>query len=197
MINKNWIIIALAVIVAALIGGFWWYDHAKLKKVSLGWQTLYTACQNAPADTVIVYDSIIIPGKTIIKPVPYKVIEHDTVIKLIKENWYSDVFKKDGVRFNYQAHTMGELLDLKFSDFVWPKEIVTITRHVDTCATTAPPPKLFRWGLYTEMQTDNFTTIPGIGLGGQVVISEQLTLGLGAAYDKGFKGNLRFGILFK
>jgi len=195
--NKNWIIIILAVIVASLIGGFWYYDHNKLKKASLEWKELYYVCKNAPADTVIHYDSIMIPGKTIIKPVPIKFIVYDTIIKEIRENWYSDVFKKDGIRFNYQAHTMGELLDLNFSDFVWPKETQYITKRTDTCINKpAPKRPIFLWGAYTGMNAWSFKEFPAIVIGGHTLIKEQLYIGLGGGYYKGFMGELRIGIFF-
>jgi len=199
MVNKNWIIIILAVIVAALIAGFWWYDHTKLKKASANWQMLYYACKNAPADTVIHYDSIYVQGGTMIKLVPIKTVIHDTIIKVLRENWYDSTFRQGGIRFRYQARTMGELRELVFSEFVWPKEVVTITRRVDTCLLkpAAYKPMLLHWGVYSELVTDNFTKFPGIGLGGQIIIKDRLTISAGGLYTDRLMGSLRVGVLFK
>lgn len=199
MINKNWIIVILAVVVAALIAGFWWWDHSKLKKQSANWQAQYEAVKNAPADTVIRYDSIYVQGGTLIKPVPYKVIEYDTVIMRISQSWYDSVYKGDGWRFRYRAKVTGSLDYIEFSDLVAPVTVKYITRHIDTCILkpTAYKPMLLHWGVYGELVTDNFTEFPGIGLGGQIILNDRLTIGLGGLYLDGFKGSLRVGVLLR
>jgi hypothetical protein len=198
MINKNWIIIALAVIVAALIGGFWYYDHAKLKKQSAEWKTLYRTCQNAPADTVVIHDSIMIPGVTIIKPIPVSVIIRDTIIRQIAQNWYDSVYKGDGWRFRYKAKVTGSLDYIEFIDLVAPVTTTYITRHIDTCL-VKPLPKqpLLRIGPYAGVTLNSFSRFPGFELGGQMVIKDQATLSVGGQYLDGFYANVRLGILFK
>ena len=100
-------------------------------------------------------------------------------------------------RWMAQAHGSIDLIE--FYDFVWPEKTVTITKKVDTCIAREPAykAKFLHWGLYTEIQANNLKEFPGIGLGGQVVIKDRLTIGLGAVYADKFYGNLRIGVLLK
>jgi hypothetical protein len=191
-------IILIAIILIGIIGGVWYYNRKKNHQIEL--LTVQLAdCKNAPADTVIHYDSIYVQGGTLIKLVPYKVIQYDTIRVAYKESFYDSVFKGDGWRFRYRLKTLGSLDYIEFSDLVAPKEIQYITRHQDTCITKPPAykAKLFHYGLYTELVADNFTTFPGIGLGLQGIINDRLTIGLGAVYQDQLYGNLRIGILLK
>lgn len=198
MINKNWIIIALAVIVAALIGGFWYYDHSKLKKQSAEWKTLYTACQNAPADTVKRKDSIVYKERVVFKPYPVKVIQIDSILVPYKESFYDSVWKKDGWRIHYSLKTLGSLDYIEFSDLVAPKEIITITRKIDTCINkTIPKQPLFRIGPYIDLTLNSFNKFPGLGAGIQLVIKDQLSVSVGGLYLDNIYVTVRFGILFK
>lgn len=198
MINKTWIIVILAVIIAALIAGFGWWGYSKLKKESNGWKAMYYGCRNAPADTVIKYVSIYLPGATVVKPVPYKIIEHDTILITLREIYYDSVYKNNGWRFRYRMKTYGSLDYIEFSDLVAPKEIVTITRHIDTCI-VKPLLKqpTFRIGPYVDLTLNSFSKFPGLGLGGQVIVKDQLTFSVGGLYMDGFSANVRIGWLFK
>jgi hypothetical protein len=197
MINKNWIIIALAVIVAALIAGFWWYDHNKLKKQSVEWQTLYRTCQNAPADTIKMKDSIVYRDTTIFKPYPVKVEIHDSVFRQERISWYDSVYKKDGWRIHYKLRTQGSLDYIEFSDLVAPKEIITITRKIDTCINQVITQPVFRIGPYVGLALNSFNKFPGLGAGIQLVIKDQLSVSVGGLYLDNIYVTVRFGILFK
>jgi len=150
------------------------------------------------ADTLIIHDSITMPGMTLIKPIPVKVVVHDSIFVPLKESFYDSIFRGQGWRFRYRIKALGEVSELSFSDFVVPKEVQVITRQVDTCFSKPPAykPKFWHYGLYTELQAANFSEFPGIGLGAQVIILDRVTVGLGGVYDKGLKGNLRIGVLF-
>jgi len=158
-----------------------------------------TAYKSAKADTVILYDTIHIPAEIRIKPIPVKTIIHDTIIKEISENWYDSTFNQKGIRFHWSAHILGNLNDLSFSDFVFPKEIDRITLRTDTCFSKSPAykAKLLHWGLYAEMVGRNFKDFPGIGIGGQIIVQDQLTVGIGGVYLNGTYVNVRIGLLFK
>ncbi|MCK9220270.1 MAG: hypothetical protein M0P47_09510 [Bacteroidales bacterium] len=156
------------------------------------------ALKHAKADTVIKFDSILVPGRTVIRPVPVKVEIHDTVLVPEKITWYDSVYQQGKVKFRWSAHVHGSIDYLEFSDFVWPEKTVTITKHIDTCFSKPPAykAKFLHWGLYTELQAANFNEFPGIGLGAQVIFLDRISVGLGGVYDKGLKGNLRIGVLF-
>jgi hypothetical protein len=150
------------------------------------------------ADTLIVRDSVMLPGRTVIKPIPIKFFVHDSIFVSQRELFYDSTFRGKGWRFRYRIKAIGEVSELSFSDFVVPRDVITITRSIDTCFSKSLEYKAKMWhlGVYTEIQASNFNEFPGIGLGGQVVIFDRLTIGLGGVYDKVLKGNLRIGVLF-
>jgi hypothetical protein len=160
---------------------------------------LYRTCLNAPADTVIIFDSIMVPRGVTFKPVPFKIDVHDTIFVPEKITWYDTVYREGKIKFKWMAQAHGSIDFIEFSDFVWPEKTVTITKKVDTCIAREPAykAKFLHWGLYTEIQANNLKEFPGIGLGGQVVIKDRLTIGLGAVYADKFYGNMRIGVLLK
>lgn len=157
------------------------------------------AYRRAKPDTVTTIDSIILPGGVVYKLVPKIVIIHDTVIRQISECWYDSTFRSEGLRFRYQAHTLGTLSDLTFSDFVIPKIETTITKTLDTCFSKPPEyrAKFLHYGLYTELAAQNLKEFPGIGAGVQLIFKDQVTVSAGAMYQNGIMGNLRIGVLIK
>ena len=162
--------------------------------------TLIQSFKNAPVRIDTVHDTIHLPGKIIIKPVPTKDSITDSLNHPITQSlnvcWYDSVFNQRGIRFRWQAK--GDLQFLSFSDFVWPKEIITITRQVDTCnAKPVQKQPTFRYGAYVGISLNSFTRFPGLELGGQVVVKDQLTVSAGGLYLDGIYGNLRLGWLFK
>jgi len=200
-VNKTlvWIAIILFLIIAALITGFWWYDHSKLKKEIKDWKHIYYACKNAPTDTIKKKDSIVYEDRIVYKPYPVRVEIHDSIPYPVKGtvSWYDSVYKKDGWRIHYKIKTLGILDNIEFSDLVAPRETYYITRHIDTCLEQKTEKKrLFQWGLYTGMNINSFSKFPGLVIGGHTLIKEQLYIGLGGGYYKGFMGELRIGIFF-
>jgi len=161
---------------------------------------LIAAYKNAPTKIDTVHDTIHLPGKFIIKPIPIIDSITDSLNHSITQSldvcWYDSVFNQSGIRFRWQAK--GDLHFLSFSDFTWPKEIITITRQVDTCfAKPFPKQPVFRFGPYVGLSLNSFTRFPGLELGGQVVVKDQLTVSAGGLYLNGIYGNLRLGWLFK
>jgi hypothetical protein len=162
--------------------------------------TLIQSFKNAPVSIDTVHDTIHLPGKIIIKPVPTKDSITDSLNHSITHSllisWYDSVFTHSGIRFRWQAK--GDLQFISFSDFVWPKEIITITRQVDTCiAKPIPKQPVFRIGPYVGLTLNSFTRFPGIEAGAQLIIKDQLTVSAGGLYLNGIYGNLRVGWLFK
>ncbi len=191
-----WVSIILAIFLIGVIVIERITHDNKRNKVIESQATLIAAYKNAPTKIDTVHDTIHHPGITIIKPVPVKVLIHDTVMAQQKVNLYDSVFIQGDIRFRWQAK--GDLQFITFSDFVWPREIITITRQVDTCI-TKPFPKqpTFRIGPYVGLSLNSFTKFPGIEAGAQVIIKDQLTISAGGLYLDAIYGNLRLGWLFK
>jgi len=158
--------------------------------------TIISAYKNAPIKIDTIHDTVHQLSQIVIKPISVKTVIHDTILIPYRECWYDSVFSQLGLRFHWQAK--GDLQSITFSDFTWPKDIITITRQVDTCI-TKPIPKqpLFRIGPYVGISINSFQTFPGLEAGAQLVIKDQLTISAGCLYINGIYGNLRLGWLFK
>jgi hypothetical protein len=191
-----WVSIILALILIGCIITERLVHDSKRNKVIVSQSMLIAAYKNAPTKIDTVHDTVHYPGVTIIKPVPFKVVIHDTILIPYRESWYDSVFNQGSIRFRWQAK--GDLQFLSFSDFTWPKEIITVTRQIDTCI-TKPVPKqpLFRIGPYVGLSLNTFSKFPGIEAGAQVVIKDQLTVSAGGLYLNGIYGNVRVGWLLK
>ena len=195
-----WVSIILALIlIGAVVLERLLHDAAK-NKILRSQATLIQSFKNAPTKIDTVHDTIHLPGKIIIKPVPTK----DSIIKSLNHPitqslnvfWYDSIFNHSGIRFRWQA--TGYLQFISFSDFTWPKEIITITRQIDTCiAKPIPKQPVFRIGPYVGLSLNSFTKFPGIEAGVQLVIKDQLTISAGGLYLDGIFGNVRLGWLFK
>jgi len=191
-----WISIILALLlIGAVVMERVLHDSSR-NKILRDQAALISAFKNTPVKIDTIHDTIHLSGQYIIKPIPVKTVIHDTVLIPYRECWYDSVFSKTGIRFHWQAK--GDLQFISFSDFTWPREIITITRQVDTCI-TKPIPKqtFFRFGPYVGMSLNSFRRFPGIEAGAQLVIKDQLTFSAGCLYINGFYGHVRFGWLFK
>jgi len=191
-----WISIILALL---LIGGVVLervlHDSSR-KKILRDHATLIKAFKNAPLRIDTIHDTIRLPGQFIIKPIPVKTVIHDTILVPYRECWYDSVFSQAGIRFHWQAK--GDLQFISFSDFAWPRDIITITRQVDTCITKSISKQpIFRIGPYVGMSLNSLNKFPGLEAGFQLIIKDQLTVSVGGLYLNGFYGNLRLGWLLK
>ena len=191
-----WVSIILALIlISAVVLERLLHDASK-NKIILGQAALILSFKNAPTKIDTVYDTIHLPGQVVIKPVPVKVVIHDSILIPYRECWYDSVFNHSGIRFQWQA--IGDLQFISFSDFTWPKEIITITRQVDTCITKhLLKQPTFRFGPYVGLTLNSFTKFPGIEAGAQMVIKDQLTISAGGLYLEGIYANMRVGWLLK
>ena len=195
-----WVSIILALLlIGAVVLERVLHDNAK-NKILRGQAALILSFKNAPVKIDTVHDTIHLPGKIIIKPIPIK----DSITQSLNHSfaqslnvcWYDSAFNQGSIRFRWQAK--GDLQYISFSDFTWPKEIITITRHIDTCiAKPVQKQPIFRYGAYVGLSLNSFTRFPGLELGAQLVIKDQLTVSAGGLYLDGIYGNLRLGWLFK
>jgi hypothetical protein len=191
-----WVSIILALLlIGAVVLERVLHDAAK-NKILRSQAALILSFKNAPVRIDTVHDTIHLPGQVVIKPVPVKVFIHDSILIPYRECWYDSVFNHSGIRFRWQAK--GDLQFLSFSDFTWPKEIITITRHIDTCiAKPITKQPIFRIGPYVGLSLNSFTKFPGLEAGTQLIIKDQLTVSAGGLYLNSIYGNLRVGWLLK
>jgi len=191
-----WVSIILALLlIGAVVLERVLHDASK-NKILCAQAALIQSFKNAPVRIDTVHDTIHLPDQVVIKPVPVKVFIHDSILIPYRECWYDSVFNHSGIRFRWQAK--GVLQHISFSDFTWPKEIITITRQVDTCiAKPIPKQPILRIGPYVGLFLNSFTKFPGLEAGAQVVIKDQLTVSVGGLYLNGIYGNVRVGWLFK
>jgi len=191
-----WISIILAfLLIGAIVLERVLHDSSK-NKILRDQAALISAFKNAPVKIDTIHDTIHLPRQFMIKPVPVNIVIHDTLLVPYRECWYDSIFSQTGIRFRWQAK--GELQSISFSDFTWPKDIITITRQIDTCI-TKPILKqtLFRIGPYVGMTLNSFGTFPGLEAGAQLIIKDQLTISAGGLYLNGVYGNIKLGWLFK
>jgi hypothetical protein len=198
----NWIKITLISLAAAIVlaGGitFYVWVHGAFKERAQ-YMKLYQDCMQAPMTIDTIHDSIVMPGEIRYKPVPVMVDIHDTIFVQERTTAYDQKFTNGKVRFRWKAKVIGEIDTIGFSEFTWPKEIITRTKTVDTCILKPPAykAKLFHWGLYTEILANNFKDFPGVGIGAQMTINDRLTIAAGGMFlDKPY-ANLRVGVLLK
>ena len=191
-----WISIILAFLLIGAVVLERVLHDASRNKIIRDQVALISSFKNAPVRKDTIHDTIREPGQFIIKPIPVKTIIHDTILVPHRESWYDSIFNQTGIRFRWQAR--GDLQSITFSDFTWPKDLITITRQVDTCI-TKPIPKqpLSRIGPYVGISLNSFQRFPGLEVGAQLVIKDQFTLSVGGLYLNGLYGNVRFGWLFK
>jgi len=197
-INRSllWISIILAfLLIGAVVLERVLHDSSR-NKILCDQASLISSYKNAPVKIDTIHDTIREPGQFIIKPIPVKTVIHDTILVPYRECWYDSVFSQTGIRFHWQAK--GDLEFISFSDFVLPKDIITITRQIDTCI-IKPLPKqpFFRIGPYVGMSLNSFSKFPGLEAGAQLIIKDQLTISAGGLYLNGIYGNIRLGWLFK
>ena len=161
-----------------------------------------SACLNAPKTSDTVHDTVKMHDSTWIHLKGKTIIIHDTTIKWCQaffDSTYKFTNSIGAGRIHYRIDVRDCKADIQFPEIVSPKEVITITNHIDTCISKPPEykAKLFHWGLYTDLSANNFKSFPMIGVGGQMIINDQVTIGLGGAYMDKFYGNIRIGILFK
>jgi hypothetical protein len=96
------------------------------------------AYKHAPTRIDTIHDSIVLPGGVVIKPIPVRVIVHDTIIRKINESFYDSIYRNNGLKFRWKSRVMGYIDEMTFSDFVIPKETVIITKSIDTCISKLP-----------------------------------------------------------
>jgi hypothetical protein len=193
-----WIVVGILI----AFGGFMTYKTLSVGSDNKLLTAERDACWNAPVtirdsirDTIIYSDRWHTP-----KPVPYPVY-----IDTVKPKWceqdYSDNYKfVKGILvggIHYQAHVRDCQLQIQFDSVNLPIDYRIVTKTVlkDTCIKVKQP--FFRWGPYAGMTLNSFSRFPGIEVGAQLIIKDQVTISGGGLVLNGVYGNIRIGVVFK
>jgi len=187
--------IGYAVLGGIIIALFFMWNGKRKEVIRI--QALYESCLNAPADTVTIHDSIVIYKSQPYKPKP---LRHETRLEVppvpvdtggvLCEEEYRDTYtyqkQGDFGRFVWKAKIRNcEIMEMDFSEIVFPKQIVTITRKVDTCL-SKPPEELLRnyFWLYVKPQMIIYPfKVSGVKAGVQWTIKNKWGIGGGIGYD--------------
>jgi hypothetical protein len=211
-----------AIAVVLLIAGvaWWWTAREKRHRVAISSRDMlivqlnnkWLECLNAPTDTVF-YAVVVSDGPgEIVKPKPRRLFQKDSIqpIKpasiVTRENladecprgYYNDTTPVGKFKINWEA--IGCIRSMRILDVSLDHKYMVVTKqHTiiqhDTVPVPAPSP-WFRAGPYAGITLNSFTKFPGMELGAQVVVKDQLIISMGGTYINGFYANVRFGILF-
>jgi len=167
--------IGYAVLGGIIIALFFMWNGKRKEVIRV--QALYESCLNAPADTVTIHDSIVIYKSQPYKPKP---LRHETRLEVppvpvdtggvLCEEEYRDTYtyqkQGDFGRFVWTAKIRNcQIMEMDFSEIVFPKQIVTITKKVDTCLMKPPEYRSkSHWGVYGGIQGNSFKKFPGFDL---------------------------------
>ena len=192
-----WITIILVVVIIAAVAIERVVHDRKKNNIIEGQAELIKNYQNAKVTVDTVFDTIYMPGRVTIKPIPIKtpVFIHDTMRLECRRYMYDSLFNEGGLKFRWLA--FGNLDYITFGDFTFPKEIITITKQVDTCIMDTNKQPALRWGVYAGAAVNSFNKFPGVEAGAQLVIKDQMTISAGGLLLDGIYANIRFGWLFK
>jgi len=160
------------------------------------------SCRNAPKTSDTVHDSIPVYDTTWIRLKGKTVYVHDTVVKWCQsffDSTYKFTTKSGNGRIHYRIDVKDCQASIQFPEIVSPKEIITITTHIDTCISKPPEykAKFLHHGPYIDMTLNNFKSFPGVGIGYQLIFKDQITLAVGGMYLANPYFNIRLGWLFK
>ena len=161
-----------------------------------------SACLNAPKTSDTVHDTVKMHDSTWIHLKGKTIIIHDTTIKWC-QSFFDSTYKFTNSigtgRIHYRIDVRDCKADIQFPEIVSPKEVITITNHIDTCI--AKPPeykaKFLHHGPYIDMTLNNFKSFPGVGIGYQLILKDQITVAVGGMYMEKPYFNIRLGWLFK
>ena len=179
-------------------------------------------CVHAPVQIDTVHDTIRIYSDSVFKPVPKpKPIVasvakpatndsstqglHNTTTQVSENNqsacqeWYDQVYSFKGGRLRWKVYIKEcKIEEMSFPEIVAPKEIMYITKTVDTCIAKKPEyyPRT-HFGGYLGLAAHDVQTFPGISAGLYVTFQDRLTVQPGVLYinDKLY-GSLTFGYKF-
>lgn len=209
MIYKYVSMFIWGVMLAALLY-FLFYGLSMKRKYDISQQELWN-CVHAPVKVDTVHDSIIIHDTHIFKPTPKPYVPkpqpntpipptavQDSQAGVCTE-WYDQSYSFKGGRLRWTALVKNCIIEeMSFPEIVAPKEIIYITKTVDTCLYSDIKKQPFlRFGPYVGLTANSFDKFPGLGVGGQLIMNDQFTLGVGYEYLDGSYLNVRLGWLFK
>lgn len=224
---KLWAIIILSILLIGGVAFWWVSRENRHKQALQQRDVLITAlnnkwlsCINASADTVYQHVTIVSGPSETVYPKPKRLfgVKYDTIktdsLSLEKpssivtkqtladecpKGYYNDTLKVGKFTVNWEA--IGCIRSFRILNIGLDHNYMIITKQptiiqYDTIYKEKTPP-FFRWGPYTGLTLNSFSKFPGIEIGAQVVVKNQLTISLGGLYLNNLYANLRIGILFK
>jgi len=145
----------------------------------------YSNCINSPVKVDTLTDTLYLPSKVIIKPVPVVQKVYDTIMVPLKESWYDTTYKRNGLRFRWRAYALGSIEEITFSDFVIPYRTIRETRTVDTCFShieVRHVPKN-HLGFDIDLSGNNFKQFPNFSLGMFWTIKDKWGINFGGEFN--------------
>ncbi len=157
---------------------------SQLKKEVATYKAKYENCLYSPVKVDTIIDTLLLTGKTIVKPVPKIVTIWDTVWIQKQETWYDTTYKNDGLRFRWKAHTIGTLESVEFSDFVIPYRTIRERVTVDTCFDKKPlyTPKN-HLGMDINLSGNRLDRMPNIDASVWWTIKDKWGVNVGGQYN--------------
>lgn len=191
MTVKRWLItggIALFVIGIGILG---WWTYRFYNKAER-YETLYLACRESPADTVIVWKERVVFSDDTIRPKPLKSwirtvrdTIYDTIIIECKTqvNRYADSYRKDGIRIRWEAICNGTLESIQFPNIIVPERLVTVEKKVQVHDTLKIEVDKSHLGIYGKIHVNSLKAFPGLEVGGIYTIRGDGGIMAGGMFD--------------
>lgn len=180
--------IAWLVIIGILLAGvgFLGYKTISDSKRIKSQETIIYALQHPKVTVTVRHDSIVVKEVVKYRPYPVEVRVVDSIPYPVQGtvSWYDSSYRKDGARFRWKAKVLGEIDEIAFSDLVFPKDIVTIVTHVDTCI-TKPPAHLPKNHIMIDFNLSgmNFKQMPNVEAVFGWSIKDKIKLNFGTEYS--------------
>lgn len=176
-------------------------------------------CRHAPVKIDTVHDSIFIYNPVVFKPEP-KPKPHDStnvtvpnitppipaVEPKLCEEWYDQVYKFSTAagsgRIRWLAYIKNcKIEEMSFPEIVAPKDIIYITKTVDTCIQKKPEYKaITHFYAFGGLAVNNFNSFPALQAGLGMSIKDKILFQPGVLYnpvDRKFYVQLSFGYFFR
>jgi len=126
------------------------------------------SCRNAPKTSDTVHDSIPVYDTTWIRLKGKTVYVHDTIVKWCQsffDSTYKFTTKGGNGRIHYRIDVKDCQASIQFPEIMSPKEIITITNHIDTCIDKKPAYiSKNHLGIDANFAFRNFKEFPGGGV---------------------------------
>lgn len=176
-------------------------------------------CRNAPVKIDTVHDSIFIYNPVVFKPEPKPKPNVNSPSQIpdpaaaipsaetnLCEEWYDQIHKFTTVagsgRIRWMAYIKNcKIEEMSFPEIVAPKDIIYITKIVDTCIKKKAEYKaITHFYAYGGLAINNFNSFPALQIGLGMSIKDEILFQPGILYnpiDRKFYAQISFGYFFR